>query len=243
MAKKKKTKECPSYFGWLISFGDLMTLLLTFFILLYSMSAPQVREAMKLLSHFSGEPNNKPFRVSILPPIVPISTDVAKKIRKKLEKILPPHAFELAVNKRYVMIRLFNDILFLEESAKLTPDAKAGLDKISQVIKEIRNVFQPKEGKFSIRVEGHTNKDTKSNPWELSIKRAENVAFYMMSRGVDPSLFFIAGYGTTKPLYKWNNPLLLRRNDRVEIYIDIEKNISKKVNVTKEVNQTKQQNQ
>ncbi|NPA65046.1 MAG: flagellar motor protein MotB, partial [Epsilonproteobacteria bacterium] len=33
----------------------------------------------------------------------------------------------------------------------------------------------------------------------------------------------ITGYGDTRPLYTWNNPLLTRRNDRVEIYIEIKK--------------------
>ncbi len=216
MARKKK-QECPSIPGWLVSFGDLMSLLLTFFILLYAMSTVDVTKALKFLSYFQGEPKFKPFQVSVVPPIVPFSTNVAKKIRKRLQKILPPHAYQLSVTTRYVMIRIFNDILFEDDSDRLTPEAKKALDEIAKTIKSL----DLKKQKIHIRVEGHVSSDVE-NPWELSIKRAERVAFYLMEKGIDPSLFYISGYGDTRPIYTWNNPLLTRRNNRVEIYLEIE---------------------
>ncbi len=223
---KKKEEECPSIPGWLVSFGDLMSLLLTFFILLYAMSTVDVTKALKFLSYFQGEPNYKPLRISIVPPIVPFSTNVVKKVKKRIKRILPPHAFQLSVTTKYVMIRLFNDIVFEDTSYTLTPKAKKTLDEVVKVLKEF-----PKNQKYYIKVQGHAFvKDENELPpnildvWELSVKRAETVAFYLMQKGIDPSHFFITGYGDTKPLYTWNNPILARRNDRVEIYIEIDQN-------------------
>ncbi|MRI83127.1 MAG: flagellar motor protein MotB [Nitratiruptor sp.] len=215
--KRKKRQECPSIPGWLVSFGDLMSLLLTFFILLYAMSTVDVTKAIKFLSYFQGEPKFKPLQVSVVPPIIPFATDVAKKIRKRIERLLPPHAFQLSVTTRYVMVRIFNDILFYDESYILTKEAKASLRELAKTLRSIQQ-----EGEFRIRVQGHVKRGT-PNPWVLSIKRAEAVAFFLMNEGLDPSLFFITGYGDTRPLYTWNNPLLTRRNDRVEIYIEIVK--------------------
>lgn len=221
---KKKPEECPSIPGWLVSFGDLMSLLLTFFILLYAMSTVDVTKALKFLSYFQGEPKYKPQHISIIQPIVPFVTNVLQKVKKRLKKILPPHAFQLSLTTKYALIRLFNDVVFHDDSYQLTPQAKKALDEIAEVLKRLQ-----KKRKFYIRVEGHAFFTQKTHPkdiqdeWDLSIKRAEAVAFYLMSKGVDPSRFFISGYGNTRPLYTWNNPLLTRRNNRVEIYIEIQK--------------------
>ncbi len=221
---KKKPEECPSIPGWLVSFGDLMSLLLTFFILLYAMSTVDVTKALKFLSYFQGEPTYKPQKISIIPPIVPYSTNVVEKVKKRIERLLPSYAFQLAITTRYVMIRLFNDIIFQDDGYLLTPKAKKTLKEIAMVLKNLG-----KKEKFYIKVQGHAILHNKSHPkdiqdvWDLSIKRAEAVALYLMQLGVDPSRFFISGYGNTKPLYTWNNPILIRRNNRVEIYIEIRK--------------------
>ncbi len=226
MARKKK-EECPSIPGWLVSFGDLMSLLLTFFILLYAMSTVDVTKALKFLSYFQGEPNYKPQRISVVPPIVPFTTNVLQKIKKRIQRLLPSAAFQVSVTTKYAMIRLFDDILFEPNSYKLTPKAKEALNEIAEVLKKLQ-----KKQKFYIKVQGHTTVEQGAqlpldiqDSWDLSIKRAEAVALYLMDRGVEPQRFFITGYGNTRPLYTWNNPLLTRRNNRVEIFIEIDKPI------------------
>jgi len=221
---KKKPEECPSIPGWLVSFGDLMSLLLTFFILLYAMSTVDITKALKFLSYFQGEPNYKPQKISVVPPIVPFATNVAEKIKKRIKRLLPSYAFQIAITTKYAMIRLFDDVLFEDNGYRLTPKAKKTLDEIAKVLR----ILQEKE-KFFIKVQGHATLEEETHPkdiqdaWDLSIKRAEAVAFYLMKKGVDPSRFFISGYGNTRPLYTWNNPMLTRRNNRVEIYIEVQK--------------------
>ncbi len=221
---KKKPEECPSIPGWLVSFGDLMSLLLTFFILLYAMSTVDITKALKFLSYFQGEPNYKPQKISVVPPIVPFSTNVAEKIKKRIKRLLPTYAFQIAITTKYAMIRLFDDILFEDNGYTLTPKAKKALDEVAKVLKALQ-----KKEKFYIKVQGHATLHEEHHPkdvqdaWDLSIKRAEAVALYLMQKGVDPSRFFISGYGNTRPLYTWNNPILTRRNNRVEIYIEVQK--------------------
>ncbi len=222
---REKQEECPSIPGWLVSFGDLMSLLLTFFILLYAMSTVDITKALKFLSYFQGEPQYKPLRISVIQPIVPFSTDVVAKIKKRIKRVLPVSAFQIALTSKYVMLRLFNDVLFENNGYTLTPKAKAALDGIAKQL-----VALQKHDKFHIKVAGHAFIiDDEALPkgvhdaWDLSIKRAEAVAMYLMQKGVDPSRFFITGYGDTKPLYTWNNPMLKRRNNRVEIFLEVDK--------------------
>lgn len=220
MAREKK-EECKSVPAWLTSFSDLMSLLLTFFILLYSMSTLDITKAVKFLSYFQGEKAKTFEQISIVKPIQIYTQDIAKKVKKLIKKILPISAYQIVVTKDYVMVRLFNKVLFKENSLKLTPEAKKALDKIAEVIKSLK-------GNFLITVEGHTSKDEPTVPmknvldsWDLSIYRAAVVARYLISKGVDPKKVEIVGYDAVRPLYTWNNPILQARNRRVEIYINV----------------------
>ncbi|NPA54315.1 MAG: flagellar motor protein MotB [Aquificae bacterium] len=214
MARKKK-EECPSVPSWIISFSDLMSLLLTFFILLYSMSVLDIKKLMKFLWYFQGEEKFEAIKtVQVIPPISLMRQDMAKLLRERIERILPPHAFQIAVIEDYILIRLFNDITFEQDSAKLTSRAKKALQSIATVIKSLEKSFS------EILIEGHANKNEK-NPWEISKDRALTIAQYLISLGLDPKKMSITAYGNTRPLYTWNHPLLIRRNSRVEIKIKL----------------------
>jgi len=218
---RKKKEECKGVPAWLTSFSDLMSLLLTFFILLYSMSSLDVSKAMKFLSYFQGEKAKSFKKISIVKPVRAYTTDVALKVKKRLKKILPIAAYQIVVTKEYVMIRLFNRIIFKKNSFELTPDAKKALKQVAEVIKGLR-------GNFTVRVEGHTGTGSPirklpgvKDAWDLSIRRATTVVEYLTKCGVDPSKLSAVGYGDTRPLYTWKNPILQARNRRVEIFIEV----------------------
>ncbi len=219
MARKKK-QECPNIPAWLVSFSDLMSLLLTFFILLYSMSVLDIKKLMKFLWYFQGEESMISTKATaVIPPISLLPKDVAEEIKKRIVKILPPHGYQFEVIAEYVLIRLFNDITFEDESAKLTPKAKKSLKQIAEVLKNLDKKF------ISIDVQGHVSRTVakKTDPWALSTARAIKVTEFLISQGVDPKKLSATGYGDTKPIYQWRHPLLERRNDRVEIYIRVKK--------------------
>ena len=218
---KRKKEECKSVPAWLTSFSDLMSLLLTFFILLYSMSSLDITKAMKFLSYFQGEKAKSFEQISIVKPIQVYTTDLAKKIKKLIKRILPISGYQIVVTENYVMLRMFNRILFKKDSLELSPKAKKALDKLAQVIKKL-------PGNYEIVVEGHTSQGEPTAPypnvqdsWDLSIRRATAVVRYLSSRGVDPSKMKAVGYDATRPLYTWRNPILQARNRRVEIYIKV----------------------
>ncbi|MBK3333151.1 flagellar motor protein MotB [Persephonella atlantica] len=217
MARKKK-EECPSVPAWLISFSDLMSLLLTFFILLYSMSVLDIKKLMKFLWYFQGEKVLQYTKtVSLLPPISMLPKDMALNLKERIKKVLPVHAYQIEVIEDYVLLRLFNDVIFEKNSAQLSEEAKKALRSIAVALKALS------KNEIEIRVEGHTDITPPKgvDPWELSVKRAVNVAQFLINNGVDPKKISATGYGNTKPIYTWNHPLLRRRNNRVEIIIKV----------------------
>ncbi len=218
MAFKKK-EECPKVPAWLTSFSDLMSLLLTFFILLYSMSSLDVAQLEQYLSYFQGEKAKFTKKTSILEPIKPFPKEVAVKVKKRIKQVLPPWSYQIVVTAEFVKLRLFDKILFEENSYRLTP-------KAVDTIKGITDVLSKVKGDFSIRVEGHVSPSTEVKPtpiikdkWELSIRRATEVVKEMVRNGIDPHKLSAVGYGDSKPLYTWKQPILMQRNNRVEVYI------------------------
>lgn len=220
MAREKK-EECKQAPAWLTSFSDLMSLLLTFFILLYSMSTLDITKAIKFLSYFQGEKAKSFEQISIVKPVQIYTTDLAKKIKRLIKRILPISGYQIVVTENYVMVRLFNRVLFKENSVELTPKAKKALDQIARILKELK-------GGYQVVVEGHTSEGEPTIPmediydsWDLSLRRATAVVRYLVSKGVDPSKLEAVGYDSIRPLYTWNNPILQARNRRVEIYIRV----------------------
>jgi len=217
MARKKK-EECPSAPAWLISFSDLMSLLLTFFILLYSMSVLDIKKLMKFLWYFQGEKILQYTKtLALIPPISMLPRDMALTLKERIKRILPIHAYQVEVIEDYVILRLFNDVVFQNDSAQLSEEAKKALKNVAQVLKALS------KNEIDIRIEGHTDITPPKgvDPWELSVKRAVAVAEFLIKNGVDPKKVSATGFGNTKPIYTWNHPLLRRRNDRVEIIIKV----------------------
>lgn len=212
MALRKK-EECKRAPAWLTSFSDLMSLLLTFFILIYAMSSLDVAQIEKFISYF--QPERKFFirKTSILSPINPPPKEVAFKIKNRVKKVLPPWAFQVVTTADFVKLRLFDKIFFEEDDYTLTPKAREALEEVASALRKLPpNTF--------VRVEGHVSELVRvKDKWELSLRRATEVVRFLQEKGVSPERLAAAGFGDMRPLYTWRQPILMERNNRVEIYI------------------------
>jgi len=221
MALKKK-EECRKPPAWLTSFSDLMSLLLTFFILIYAMSSLDVAQLEKFISYFQPERKFYVKKTSVVPPINPPPKEVALKIKRRVQKVLPPWAFQIVITADFVKLRLFDKIFFEDGTYRLTPKAQKALREVAEVLKKLP------ERSF-IRVEGHVSEITEvkdpyvRDRWELSVRRATEVVRFLQAQGVDPTKLSAGGFGDTRPLYTWRQPILMERNNRVEIYINLTK--------------------
>ena len=236
MAKKCKC-ECPEGLPeWLATFGDLMSLLLCFFVLLLSMSsmnAKKVEEAIGSLAGSLGvleggvKTEISKERIMKATPIEK-NEETARAVNKLSQAITEFKQFTkggkgtnivLEEGEKGFFIRLPADITFAPGSAKITNvDALLFLKRIALIIKE----YLPKN--VEIQVKGFTDATPPpptspySDNWELSAARALTVLKILMKNGVDPKQLSAAAYGEYHPIASNDTPEGRAKNRRVEIW-------------------------
>jgi chemotaxis protein MotB len=219
MAKKKGgSEECPQFPLWMTTFSDLMSLLLTFFILLYSMSVLDIQAFSKWISFFQGGRITTPPGSIILPPIPQKVSKLAIKSQRVLSKIHSYSAFSVIISKNEVTIRFPYGVNFDWGDYKLKPKFKKALTSLVPVLKEIK-------GNYKVTVQGFTAPKEKpkyswlKDTWELSAKRATEVVRYLIANGFPRNKLVAEAYDSLKPIYKDHNKELLKKNARVELKI------------------------
>lgn len=234
--KKKESGEGLSGNEWLGTFSDTMTLLLTFFILLYSFSNVDAQKFKQisgaLQSVLSGKVGQTIFDSSMSNGNVPLvgdneennatvgapktQDDLYKRVKDFAEKNDLSNVMEVAEESRGVIIQLRDNVLFESGKADIMEPSKAILDKINGLISTFPN---------AIIVEGHTDNVPIKNykydsNWELSTARAVNVLRYFVeTKGQNPNKFTAAGYAEQKPIALNNSDENRARNRRVNILI------------------------
>lgn len=215
----------PSAPGWMCTYGDIMSLLLTFFVLLISFSSVQeakfrqaiasFQEALGILPHdrsvveFEQIPT-----VKMTPPIPP--AEVIKRIRNSIYMAGLKGDATVTQTHEGIRITIQSPILFDSGSSTLRPDALPVLDELTKILKENQNV---------VVVEGHTDNIPIHTPsfdsnWELSTARAISVTKYLFQRGNLPAeRFSVAGYGEYHPIMTNDTPEGRQKNRRVEILL------------------------
>ena len=221
---------------WLITYADMITLLMALFIMMYAMSIVSLGKfsqlAVSVRSGFGGEmtggmTGGMPGALGIssesaaLPSVLPansfgLMTTIAGVVRKSLSREDYGN-LEFLSEEGVVTIRVrADDVLFARGSADLTPSALHTLDAIAAAIRAVPH---------DIRVEGHTcdlpihNARFPSN-WELSAQRAISVVLcFVRNHGFSPRRLSAAGYADTVPVAPNNSEDNRARNRRIDIVL------------------------
>jgi len=201
---------------WLVTYGDMMTLLMTFFVLMFSMSSidPVKLESFgDSVNKAMGKTQKKSQQFSM--------KEIYKEVTQVIEQEKLKGVIEVETSPRGVSIKIPSAISFSSGSADLDPR-----------IFPILNKFEPmiRQSKFPIAIEGHTDSDpiksgTFPSNWELSAARSAQVVRYFISLGLDPVRFQAIGYAETRPRAPGRNiqeanltPEQKAQNRRVEIF-------------------------
>ena len=216
MAKlAKKPKEDHSN-DWLSTYSDMVTLLLTFFVLLYaSSSADEVKwqyiyQAFqshgKYLNEYVDSPNPTPEEgegtASEQPSAggqgtLPQTTDeLYHYIAQYISDNDLSDSVSVENGAAHLNIRFDNNVFFEPNSAVLTQEGKDLLDGISPGINAVKNSIK------TCTVNGHTAKAVSEiNDWDLSSGRAVSVVKYMDFRKVlESEQFRTKGSGYSEPI-------------------------------------------
>ena len=188
---------------WQMSFNDLLTVLLTFFILLVSMSDIHLDKVQELSASAAAVFGSK-------------ETEMEKKSTQLIHQISTINGLSVSRVAGGISIVLPESLLYHSGSADI-------IDK--DVLRQLGIKLKTADG--SIRVEGHTdeipmaNKSFPSN-WELSTQRAVNVVKLLISEcGIDPGKLSAAGYADSKPVAPNDSPEGRALNRRVNVLISV----------------------
>ena len=230
MAKKKK-EECPPLPMWMTTFSDLMSLLLTFFVLLFSMSSISREKFLKFLQTLEFMWGINIIKETKPPSAVQPGVEPPVKMYPKPEKWSDvesaageaKEAFQKAgipvedVKKaKELVLRIPADYLFDEGSYIPNPKYISLLKKVCKILTRLN---------VPIRIEGHTDsKPIYKYPlivdnWDLSLLRAIYIAKLFTDWGFPEDKISAAGYADTEPIAPNTTPEGRAKNRRIDIVI------------------------
>lgn len=232
--------------GWLTTFNDLVTLLMVFFVLLFTMSSIDAKKMQDfqfaLQSGLGVLEAGQKVDITIKTPqpvedmahihTQPEGTKKPKKerlsgllSREVIKSMEADFGIQVAETQHGTRLTFEDQILFDFGKATINPAGHGLLAQLAKAIQQVPN---------AVRIEGHTDNvpiQTKRFPsnWELSVARAVNVVKYFAEAGkIDPRRLSAVGYGESRPLVANDTPANRQKNRRVEILLlteDKEENV------------------
>lgn len=219
--------------AWLMTFADLVTLLLTFFVLLLSM-ATMDRSVLKDIAvslvgaeglAISKGAGKVEARFEMVKKLLenPASKYIDLKRLKDLlfpDEVLPEgmtrsfldQSIEVLVRPEGIALVLSNDLLFATGETELDPKRKKLLRGFADLLAGMP---------APVNIAGYTD-NVPSMPkdnYTLSVERAMSVLSYFLEFGFDPSRFSVSAYGDSFPIDDNATPKGRARNRRVEILL------------------------
>jgi chemotaxis protein MotB len=225
--KSKHEGEHENAERWLLTYADLITLLLAFFIVMYSMSKVDAKkfgamsEALQTIlkgkgaSILSGEAMLKAEKGGGAMKIGDLKL-LQNKIKKMAKDMGLEGKIDAEMDERGLVIRISESAFFDLGSADLKDQAIKVLDVIAGLLAEIPN---------HIQIEGHTDNlpiKTEKFPsnWELSVNRSTICVRYLIEKhNFPPERISALGYGEYRPIAGNNTGEGRSKNRRVDIVV------------------------
>jgi chemotaxis protein MotB len=239
MSKKKAPEAEGNSERWLLSYSDFMTLLMTMFVILYSMGQVDVKKYKQMADSFksafsvgggpvkvvdaqinqssgtdaNGQPN--PIEIPGIPQKAPDSVEVAGQLTSFLSSQNLGKEVSVQTNIEGVLISLSEELIFPPGTATLQANAYPVLDTIITMLKKIEN---------PVRVVGHTDNTPPVDPkyksnWDLSLARGMVIGDYLIKNGIKPDRLTVSGRGEYDPIFPNDTPEHKALNSRADIVI------------------------
>lgn len=230
MRKRKHSEEQENAERWLLTYSDLITLLLAFFIMMYVFSKKDAQKYDEVASHLKtifagGSGIAGKGSVASASPLDMLSKGASSgELKRQLESEVMDlnreknggQNISVLSDERGIVIRVLDKAFFDEGKADLKERAQGALDKIVPIIRDANS---------QIRIEGHTDNvpistsEFRSN-WELSVRRATEVVRYLVEkRALLPQKVSATGYAEHRPLVPNDSAKNRAQNRRIEIIV------------------------
>ncbi len=231
--------------AWVVTFADMMTLILVFFILLYTLSELEdeaYRELVTSVQVLDGDGNQisvidfaksrgrdpQPLQVvedmlGVNPSgqvIESIKPAMVSDLESMVDNIDLSDSMEVAFSGDQINIQIDGRLLFPSGKAELKDEARIIFANLGHMFRQYAD--------YRIAIRGHTDDrdiETVQFPsnWELSAIRATTVLRFFIQQGIDPERMTATGYADFIPLVDNSTPENRARNRRVEFVLEKEK--------------------
>ena len=221
---------------WVITFADMVTLLMVFFILLFAIGTieqekwRQLKESLReALGADAIEEKGTRQGLDVIKTQVDEQTvhavdEVGAMVNREMEDIISEVEEFVFKNKLAGEVRVSSDergavitisdvVLFPAGSADMTPKGRATLRQVFDVLKQFN---------YNVKIEGHTDNTpihTLRYPsnWELSASRAAEVAHMLIDDGYPPKRLSVEGFAEFRPKVPNTDPENRAINRRIEV--------------------------
>ena len=242
MAKKKSGGGGGA--NWMDTYGDMVTLLLCFFVLLYSMSTISEDKWKAIVQSFNplaietptdpdglGGPYADPNVGDQNPGMNEVTEDAQKEIDEILEEMADAlkqmaadeglaSAISVELTGGKIYVKFSDTVFFGGNSSELKPQAKEVLLKVCAVLDEGKSAIE------EIRIQGHTAQASNTTPNEpygdrkLASERAFEVVYFIQTNSsIHPARLIDEGYGQWRPIDDNQDEEGKAPNRRVEMII------------------------
>jgi chemotaxis protein MotB len=225
---------------WMLTYADVMNLLLILFIILYAMANVDVAKyeqvaasmraafgdesAATVIGDSGGAPSMISLEATAPSSVVPsnLEEQQMQEVQETVEKLVSDLGLssqvDVSLQERGIFISIGEQVLFKSGSADMENSSKENISKIG------REILAKIPGK-QMRVEGHTDNVPISNSrfpdnQELSTARANSVwRVLVKDAGIDPTKLSATGYGEYRPKVKNDTEEHRKENRRVDLVI------------------------
>lgn len=229
--RRKKSEEGGS--NWMDTYGDMVTLLLCFFVLLYSISSVDQSKWIKLVESFNPEAK----KVSQIVTGTEVEADdevpggvnadeqaafdeLHDRLKQAVQDAGIESEVELTKGDGYSFVRFRDTMFFDGDSSIIRPEGKQILDIFAAAIAPAGDIIQ------EIQILGHTTQalpDVQNDVVSdrvLSAERAANVTGYIQNKNIlSPDKLVSVGYGQFRPVAPFDTEANRSKNRRVELII------------------------
>lgn len=234
--KKERKKSGPAGAPmWMVTYSDMVTLLLTFFVLLLSMASldpvkfTQASNSLKDAFGMHRQPAQLEFALPILPSppqtnFTPVQQAMTTKIYERIKAQLKLQNMNEDVDvvqkdSDTVILRVNESLLFKAGQSQIPPTAFPLLRNIADIIRPLP---------MKLLVEGHTdNTKVSQNPlsnWDLSVARAVSVMrFFKQGDLLNTERMSAIGYGPDHPLVANHDETSRAKNRRVDFVLRLDR--------------------
>lgn len=237
MAKEKCPECVEGAPAWMATYGDLVTLLMCFFVLLFAFSSIDAQKFNAVMQSFQGSAgvlsggkalSEAPLVFDGMPESETSSKQVIEQnklenLKEQIEQYLEQNEMQemvdIELEDRGLIIRFKDNVLFDSGSAIVKTDSYEILDFLSELLTTEDLINE------EIRVEGHTDNVPNFSViyptnWELSTARSTNVVRYFIEQSdFEPTRISAAGYSEYHPIATNDTVEGRSSNRRVDVVV------------------------